>query len=135
MRAPETIVQSMTAISDRPWVILLIINAILLVLGCFMEGIAIMLLTIPIFMPVLRKYGISPTHFGVVMTLNLMIGLLTPPVGMVLYAISTIGNVPIVKLVLELIPFIIAITVVLFLITYIPGLVLWLPTLVMGSVR
>jgi tripartite ATP-independent transporter DctM subunit len=135
MRAPEAIVQSMTAISDRPWVILLIINAILLVLGCFMEGIAIMLLTIPIFMPVLRKYGISPTHFGVVMTLNLMIGLLTPPVGMVLYAISTIGDVPIVKLIRELIPFIIAIIVVLFLITYIPGLVLWLPTLVMGSVR
>jgi len=135
LRAPEAIVQSMTAISDRPWVILLIINVILLVLGCFMEGIAIMLLTIPIFMPVLRKYGISPTHFGVVMTLNLMIGLLTPPVGMVLYAISTIGNVPIVKLIRELIPFIIAITVVLFLITYIPGLVLWLPKLVMGSVR
>jgi C4-dicarboxylate transporter, DctM subunit len=135
LRAPEAIVRSMTAISDQTWVILLIINLILLVLGCFMEGIAIMLLTIPIFMPVLRKYGISPTHFGVVMTLNLMIGLLTPPVGMVLYAISTIGNVPIVKLIRELVPFIIAITVVLFLITYIPSLVLWLPTLVMGSVR
>jgi len=135
LRAPEAIVRSMTAISDRPWVILLIINAVLLVLGCFMEGIAIMLLTIPIFMPVLHRYGISPTHFGVVMTLNLMIGLLTPPVGMVLYAISTIGNVRIVDLIRELWPFIIAITVVLFLITYIPSLVLWLPTHVMGSVR
>ena len=135
LRAPEAIVQSMMAISDRPWVILLLINVVLLVLGCFMEGIAIMLLTIPIFMPVLRKYGISPTHFGVVMTLNLMIGLLTPPVGMVLYAISTIGNVRIADLIRELWPFIIAITVVLFLITYIPSLVLWLPMQVMGSVR
>jgi TRAP-type C4-dicarboxylate transport system permease large subunit len=114
-------------------VILLILNVILLVLGCFMEGIAIMLLTVPIFMPVLAKFGIDPVHFGVVMTLNLMIGLLTPPVGMVLYAVSTIAQVPVVRLAWELVPFMLILGVVLILITYIPGLVTWLPNLVLGA--
>ena len=135
LRAPAAIVTSLTSISDSPWVILLLINAILLVLGCFMEGVAIMLLTVPILLPVLAKFGISPLHFGVVMTLNLMVGLLTPPFGMVLYAISTIADVPIVKLTRELVPFIVAIVVVLGLITYVPWLVTWLPHLVMGSGR
>ena len=91
IRAPQAIVEGLTALTSSPAVILLIFNVILLVLGCFMEGIAIMLLTVPIFVPVLAKFGIDPVHFGVVMTLNLMIGLLTPPVGMVLYAVSTIA--------------------------------------------
>ncbi|MFZ0845063.1 MAG: TRAP transporter large permease [Pseudolabrys sp.] len=132
IRAPQAIVESLTQLTSSTWVILLILNFILLVLGCFMEGIAIMLLTVPIFMPVLAKFGIDPVHFGVVMTLNLMIGLLTPPVGMVLYAVSTIAEVPVVKLAWELVPFMIVLGVVLMLITFIPGLVTWLPGLVMG---
>jgi len=135
IRAPQAIVEALTALSSSPAVILLIINVILLVLGCFMEGIAIMLLTVPIFIPVLAKFGIDPVHFGVVMTLNLMIGLLTPPVGMVLYAVSTIAKVPVVRLAWELVPFMIVLGVVLMLITYIPGLVTWLPSVVMGGGR
>jgi C4-dicarboxylate transporter, DctM subunit len=133
IRAPQAIVEGLTALTSSPVVILLILNVILLVLGCFMEGIAIMLLTVPIFMPVLAKFGIDPVHFGVVMTLNLMIGLLTPPVGMVLYAVSTIAQVPVVRLAWELVPFMIILGVVLMLITYIPGLVTWLPNLVLGA--
>jgi C4-dicarboxylate transporter, DctM subunit len=133
IRAPQAIVEALTALTSSTAVILLIFNVILLVLGCFMEGIAIMLLTVPIFVPVLAKFGIDPVHFGVVMTLNLMIGLLTPPVGMVLYAVSTIANVPVVKLAWELVPFMIILGVVLILITYIPALVTWLPTLVLGG--
>ena len=133
IRAPQQIVEGLTALTSSPAVILLIFNVILLVLGCFMEGIAIMLLTVPIFVPVLAKFGIDPVHFGVVMTLNLMIGLLTPPVGMVLYAVSTIAGVPVVRLARELVPFMIVLGVVLILITYIPGLVTWLPTLVLGG--
>ena len=133
IRAPQQIVEGLTALTSSPAVILLILNVILLVLGCFMEGIAIMLLTVPIFVPVLAKFGIDPVHFGVVMTLNLMIGLLTPPVGMVLYAVSTIAGVPVVRLARELVPFMIVLGVVLILITYIPGLVTWLPTLVLGG--
>jgi C4-dicarboxylate transporter, DctM subunit len=135
IRAPQAIVEALTSLTSSPVVILLIINVILLVLGCFMEGIAIMLLTVPIFMPVLAKFGIDPVHFGVVMTLNLMIGLLTPPVGMVLYAVSTIAKVPVVRLAWELVPFMIVLGVVLLLITYIPGLVTWLPGIVMGGGR
>ena len=133
IRAPQAIVEGLTALTSSPVVILLILNVILLVLGCFMEGIAIMLLTVPIFMPVLAKFGIDPVHFGVVMTLNLMIGLLTPPVGMVLYAVSTIAQVPVVRLARELVPFMLILGVVLMLITYIPGLVTWLPNLVLGA--
>ena len=133
IRAPQAIVEGLTALTSSPAVILLIFNVILLVLGCFMEGIAIMLLTVPIFVPVLAKFGIDPVHFGVVMTLNLMIGLLTPPVGMVLYAVSTIAQVPVIKLAWELVPFMIVLGAVLIMITYMPGLVTWLPNLVLGG--
>jgi C4-dicarboxylate transporter, DctM subunit len=133
IRAPQAIVEGLTALTSSPAVILLIFNVILLVLGCFMEGIAIMLLTVPIFVPVLAKFGIDPVHFGVVMTLNLMIGLLTPPVGMVLYAVSTIAQVPVIKLAWELVPFMLVLGVVLIMITYVPALVTWLPNLVLGG--
>jgi len=133
IRAPQATVEALTSLTTSPVVILLIFNIILLVLGCFMEGIAIMLLTVPIFMPVLAKFGIDPVHFGVVMTLNLMIGLLPPPVGMVLYAVSTIAEVPVVRLARELVPFMFVLGAVLIVITYVPGLVTWLPTLVLGG--
>jgi tripartite ATP-independent transporter DctM subunit len=132
IRAPQQIVDGLTALTNSPAMILMIFNVILLVLGCFMEGVAIMLLTVPIFMPVLAKFGIDPVHFGVVMTLNLMIGLLTPPVAMVLYAVSTIADVQVARLARELAPFIVILTGVLFLITYLPDLVTWLPNKVMA---
>lgn len=134
-RVPEVVINSLMALSSNRWVLLLIINIILLVLGCFMEGISIMLLTIPIFMPLITRVGIDPVHFGVVMTLNLMIGLLTPPVGLVLYAVSSVGRVPLWELAAELKWYIVALMVSLALITYIPGLVTWIPNLVMGVGR
>ena len=132
MRVPDTLIQALTALSANKWAVLAIINVILLVLGCFMEGIAIMLLTVPIFMPIVGKLGIDPVHFGVVMTLNLMIGLITPPVGMALYAMSSVARVPVVELARELVPFMISIFAVLVLITFVPGVVTWLPRLIMG---
>jgi len=134
-RVPTAIVEGLMELTSTPWVVLLIVNVILLILGCFMEGIAIMLLTIPVFMPLMAKVGIDPVHFGVVMTLNLMIGLLTPPVGMCLYAVSTISGVGIWPLAKELVPYIIALTICLMIITYVPGVVVWLPNLVMGGSR
>jgi tripartite ATP-independent transporter DctM subunit len=134
-RIPTMIVEGLTALTSTPWVVLLIVNVILLILGCFMEGIAIMLLTIPVFMPLVSRVGIDPVHFGVVMTLNLMIGLLTPPVGMCLYAVSSISKIGIWPLARELWPYIVALTVCLALITYIPGIVVWIPNLVMGASR
>ncbi|HYD61761.1 MAG TPA: TRAP transporter large permease [Noviherbaspirillum sp.] len=131
LRTPEALIALLTGLADSPLIALALINVILLVLGCFMEGIAIMLLTIPIFMPILGKLGIDPLHFGVVMTLNLMVGMLTPPVGMVLYAMSGIAKVPIFQLAKELRPFLIAILAVLVLIVLVPATVTWLPQQVM----
>jgi len=134
-RVPEAVIQGLLSLSHNPWILLLIINIILLILGCFMEVISIMLLTIPIFMPLIEKVGIDPVHFGVVLTLNLMIGLLTPPVGMVLYAVSSVAKIPLWDLAYELRWYIVSIMVSLVLITYIPSLVTWIPNLVMGAGR
>jgi C4-dicarboxylate transporter DctM subunit len=134
-QVPTTLVEGLMALTVTPWVVLLIINVILLILGCFMEAIAIMLLTIPVFMPLIGRVGVDPVHFGVVLTLNLMIGLLTPPVGMCLYAVSSVSKVPLWTLARELWPYIVALAVCLGLVTYIPGLVLWIPNLVMGVAR
>jgi len=134
-KVPEAVIQGLMSLSHNPWVLLLIINVILLILGCFMEVISIMMLTIPIFMPLIEKVGIDPIHFGVVMTLNLMIGLLTPPVGMVLYAVSSVAKIPLWELADELKWYIVALIVALAIITYIPSLVTWIPNLIMGPGR
>jgi tripartite ATP-independent transporter DctM subunit len=132
---PTKMVEGLMALTSERWLVLLIVNIILLILGCFMEGIAIMLLTIPVFVPLVTRVGVDPVHFGVIMALNSMIGLLTPPVGMCLYAVSSISRVSIWPLAKELWPYIVALTVCLFLITYIPWLTVWIPNLVMGASR
>jgi C4-dicarboxylate transporter, DctM subunit len=131
-QVPTKIVEGLMGLTSERWLVLLIVNVILLILGCFMEGIAIMLLTIPVFVPLVVRVGVDPVHFGVVMALNSMIGLLTPPVGMCLYAVSSVSRVPIWPLARELWPYIVALTVCLALITYVPGLTMWIPDLVMG---
>jgi C4-dicarboxylate transporter, DctM subunit len=129
---PTKMVEGLMGLTSERWLVLLIVNVILLILGCFMEGIAIMLLTIPVFVPLVIRVGVDPVHFGVVMALNSMIGLLTPPVGMCLYAVSSVSGVSIWPLARELWPYILALTVCLALITYIPELTMWIPDLVMG---
>jgi C4-dicarboxylate transporter DctM subunit len=124
---PNAVIEGILGISTTPWIVLLLVNVILLVLGCFIEAIAVMIMTYPVFLPLMAKIGVSPEQFGVIMVLNLMIGLITPPVGLCLYAVSTISNVPIRDLVGELWPYVIALLVVLGLITYVPEISLWLP--------
>jgi tripartite ATP-independent transporter DctM subunit len=131
-RVPEAVIQGLLTLSDNPKVILLVINLILLLLGCFMEAISVMLLTIPIFIPLIGRLGIDPVHFGVMMTFNLMIALLTPPVGMVIYTVASVGKVPLWQLASELKWYLFAFFMGLGLITYFPGLVTWIPNLVMG---
>lgn len=77
---PNAIINAILALSSTPWVILLMVNLILLVLGTFIEGIAVMIITLPIFLPLVQRLQVDPTHFGVIVVLNLMIGLVTPPV-------------------------------------------------------
>jgi C4-dicarboxylate transporter DctM subunit len=124
---PNAIINAILHISSTPWVILLMVNCILLVLGMFIEGIAIMIITFPIFMPLIQQVHIDPTHFGVIVVLNLMIGLVTPPVGMCLYAVSAISNVSMGELFAEMWPYVVALVVVLLVVTYAPDLVMYLP--------
>jgi tripartite ATP-independent transporter DctM subunit len=128
---PEKVILGLTTITSEPWVILLIIIFILLVLGCFMEGIAVLVITIPVFMPLIERFGIDPVQFGVVMILCSMIGLLTPPVGMSLYAVATISGVSIGRLSVEVWPYLLGIFIVTLMISFIPELSLWLPNLLM----
>jgi C4-dicarboxylate transporter, DctM subunit len=132
-RVPDAMIEMTLSISTNPRVILLIINIVLLILGCFMESLSIMIMTIPVFMPLITKVGIDPVHFGVVMTLNMMIALLTPPVGLLLYTVSAVGKVPVWELAAELKWYFVALLISLALITYIPVLVTLIPNLVMGT--
>jgi C4-dicarboxylate transporter DctM subunit len=134
-RAPELLTRGFTALSDDPQVFLLVANLALFVLGCFFEAVSLLILMTPVLMPVVTSLGIDPVHFGVVMTLNLMIGLLTPPVGMNMYIVCAIGSISIREYTREAMPLIAALLLVLFLITYVPGLVLWLPNLLLGAAR
>jgi tripartite ATP-independent transporter DctM subunit len=134
-RVPETVIKGLMSLSKNPWFVLLIINIILLILGCFMEGISVLLLTIPVFMPMITQLGIDPVHFGLIMTLNSMIGLLTPPVGMVLYTMSSIGKIPLWDLAHELRWHILALIAVLGLVTQVPSITTFVPNLLMGSAR
>jgi TRAP-type C4-dicarboxylate transport system permease large subunit len=112
---------------------MLIIIAVLLIFGCFLEGIAVLLITIPIFQKIIVHFSIDPVQFGIVMTLASMIGLLTPPVGMCLYAVSSITKLSIGALTREMWPYLLGIFIVLLAVAFIPSISLWLPNLAMGK--
>ena len=126
---PNAILNALLSLSSEPWVILLIINAALLILGMFIEGIAIMINAFPVLLPVITQLGIDPVHFGVILVLNLMIGLVTPPVGLCLYVVAGIAKLSITEISREIWPYVLALIGVLMLITYVPALSLWLPHL------
>jgi len=126
---PQQFATLIFSLTSNPLYILLLLNAFLLVVGCFMEGvIAIMILT-PIFKPLLLAAGIDLLHFGIIMVLNLMIGLLTPPFGMVLFVLARIGDIKLERVISEITPFLIPLLATLLLITFFPQLVLFLPRL------
>ena len=131
-RIPEQVITGLTALTGSKWGLFMIIIFILLVLGCFLEGIAVLVITIPVFMPLIALYGINEVQFGVIMTLCSMLGLLTPPVGMSLYAVSSISGVPIGPLTREMWPYLLGIFLVLLIMTFFPNFSLWLPNLLMG---
>jgi len=117
----------LTQFTREPWVFLLIVNIVLLILGTVMEPIPIMILLVPILYPVATQMGIDPVHFGVVVVLNLMIGSLTPPVGINVFVTAAMARVPVMRVAKECLGFIWILIVVLLLITYIPKIVLWIP--------
>jgi tripartite ATP-independent transporter DctM subunit len=132
-RIPQLAGQALTAWSANPLVYLLIVNVLLLIVGCFMEGIAAMLILIPILVPVAMKLGIDPVHFGLVFVLNLMIGTVTPPVGVVLYVVSNIAKISFERMARAIVPFLVPLLVVLAAITFWPPLTTWLPGVLIGK--
>ena len=130
---PEQVITGLTTITGIKWIIILIIIGILLVLGCFLEGIAVLVITIPVFMPLIAKFGIDPIQFGVIMILCSMLGLLTPPVGMSLYAVASISDLSVGRLSKALWPYLLGIFAVLLIIAYIPSVSLILPDLLMSQ--
>ncbi|WP_027078773.1 TRAP transporter large permease [Maribacter antarcticus] len=124
---PQEISSGLLALSDNPIIILLIINLLLLFVGIFMDMTPAVLIFTPIFLPVVTALGLDPVHFGIIMVLNLCIGLCTPPVGSVLFVGVGIAKTTIEKVVKPLLPLFIAMIFALFLVTYFPELSLWLP--------
>jgi TRAP-type C4-dicarboxylate transport system permease large subunit len=128
-RVPNQVIEAMLSITSNPNILLLMIIFILLVLGMFLEGTAVILIVAPIFLPIVAQMGMSQLQFGVIMVLASMIGLLTPPVGMSLYAVSSVTDVPMLELSKEVIPYVIGILIVLFLCAFISPLCTWLPSI------
>ena len=124
---PQTISAALIGLTDNKIVILLIINLILLVVGTFMDATPAVLIFTPIFLPVVMELGISPLHFGIFLILNLCIGIVTPPVGAVLFVGCAVAETKITYMLRWLLPFFVAMIVSLMLVTYIPALSLWLP--------
>ncbi len=131
-KIPDQIIFSLTNMSATSSGILAMVIMVVLILGCFLEGNAIFIITIPIFLPIAQKFGIDLVNFGVVMTLLIMIGNLTPPVGMCLFAVSSFSKVSIGTLAKEVWPYLIGIFMVTVLIAYVPQIATFLPNLIMG---
>ncbi|CAN7375381.1 TRAP transporter large permease [Neorhizobium sp. LjRoot104] len=128
LQVQTLIIAAIGAISDNPIVVLLMINVILLVLGTFMDMAPMVIISTPILLPVVKAFGIDPVHFGVIMILNAGIGLNTPPVGTVLFVSCAVGGITIREAMRTIWPFFGASIAVLLLVTYIPALSLWLPS-------
>ncbi|WP_454747723.1 TRAP transporter large permease [Ciceribacter selenitireducens] len=118
----------MFALTDNWWTFLILVNILLLIIGAFLDTIAAISILVPILLPIAARYGIDPVHLGLIITLNLMIGLLTPPVGMVLFVLSRISKLSVERTTMAILPWMIPLFVALLLITFIPALTLWLPT-------
>ncbi|EYC52072.1 membrane protein [Hylemonella gracilis str. Niagara R] len=132
MMIPQQITAAITSLSSNPVIVLLMINVLLLALGTLMDMAPLILIMTPILMPVVTSIGVDPVHFGMIMMVNLGIGLLTPPVGGVLFVGSAVARLPIEKVVRAMTPFFIALLIVLGMVTFVPSLSLWLPNLLLN---
>ncbi|ASY66197.1 TRAP-type C4-dicarboxylate transport system, large permease component (plasmid) [Sinorhizobium sojae CCBAU 05684] len=129
LKVPTAMVSLLQGVSENPLVILLLLNIVLLILGTFMDMSPLIVITTPIFLPVATAFGVDPVHFGVILILNLGIGLCTPPVGAVLFVGCAVGRIPISQALQTIWPFYGAAVAALLLVTYVPALSLWLPSL------
>ena len=129
---PQQLADIIIAHIDSPWMFLLAVNLLFLVLGCFMDDVSAMLILAPLFLETLNRYGIDLVHFGVVMVLNIQLGMLTPPFGLNLFVAAGISKTPLVKVARGVAPFLVIMLLCLLLVTYIPSISLVLPTMLLG---
>ena len=131
MGMTDALSHALTSLTDNKYIMLLILNIAFLLIGMFMEALAVMTITVPFLIPLMASFGIDPVHLGVVLVLNLMIGLCTPPVGTSLFICAKTANITIEEMYKAILPFLVPLILVLLLITYIPGIVTWLPSITM----
>ena len=133
LHVPDLAAEAIVGLTDNPIIIALLLNLILLVLGCIMDMAPIILIATPILLPIAQQIGIDPIQFGIMVILNCGIGLLTPPVGAVLFIGSAVAKLPMEKVVKATLPFYLCMIIALLLITFIPGISLWLPSVLGGA--
>ncbi|WMD20162.1 TRAP transporter large permease [Achromobacter seleniivolatilans] len=127
-QAAQTLTDAILSVTQNKWVFLLMANVLILIVGCFIDTIAAITILVPILLPIVLKLGIDPIHFGLIMTLNLMIGLLHPPMGMVLFVLARVARLSVERTTMAILPWLVPLFVALIAITYIPQITLWLPT-------
>ncbi len=128
-RVTDMVTAWVLGFTSSPWVFLLLVNLLLLFVGCFLEPTAAILIAVPVLMPVVLQLGIDPVHFGLVVVLNLMIGLLHPPMGMVLFVLARVARMSLERTTIAILPWLVPLLGSLILITYVPAISLWLPRL------
>lgn len=128
-RLAESLVASITAMNLSPMMFMLAVNIFFLILGCFLDGSVMMLVFVPLLIPSAKTLGIDLTYFGIIVTLNFMIGLITPPYGLLLFVMASLTRVPLIDIIREVLPFVLTLTSLLALLTYFPSITLFLPRL------
>jgi len=127
-QAAQMLSEAILSVTQSQWVFLLMVNVLILIVGCFIDTVAAITILVPILLPIVLELGIDPIHFGLIMTLNLLIGLLHPPMGMVLFVLARISKLSVERTTVAILPWLVPLFVALALITYIPQISLWLPT-------
>ncbi len=133
-QAAQLFSDAMFSLTDNKWMFLILVNILLLIVGCFLDTIAAITILVPILMPILARFDVDPVHFGLILTLNLMIGLLTPPVGVVMFVLSRISGLSVERTTMAILPWMVPLLIALVIITFVPAVSLWLPTQ-MGLIR
>ena len=127
-QAAQLFSDAMFSLTENKWLFLLLVNVLLLIVGCFLDTIAAITILVPILMPILARFDVDPVHFGLILTLNLMIGLLTPPVGVVMFVLSRISGLSVERTTMAILPWMAPLLIALMIITFVPAVSLWLPT-------
>lgn len=127
-QAAQTLSDLILSMTENKWVFLLLVNIMVLIIGCFLDTIAAITIIVPILLPIATRLGVDPVHFGLVITLNLMIGLLHPPLGMVLFVLSRVAKLSVERTTMAILPWLVPLFIALLVITFVPAVSLWLPT-------